>query len=101
LKLDYDFPEWFKLYSERMKFLKWLYNFEVVKEKFYKSSGGNHHVRVWLDTLLSHHEICLFQAILGSDPIREAFNLRRIRAGQKNWNILFNTGENYYEIGVL
>lgn len=89
LKLDYDHDNWFQLYDERMRILKWLFEFEVLKERFFESKGGGHHVRVWIDMELQPREISLFQTILGSDPVREAFNLRRIRAGQKNWNVLF------------
>lgn len=98
LKLDYDSENWFQLYQERMRKLLWVLEIKVIKERFYKSSGGNHHVRVWLDKLLSPWEVIILQAVLGSDPIRELFNLRRVNRGQRNWNLLFNTSENYEEI---
>lgn len=97
LKLDYDFEGWEKVYGERLRFLVWLFGFEVVEERVYRSNGGGHHVRLWISSFipLSPTELSLLQAILGSDPVREGFNLRRIRAGQRNWNQLHNTGKNY------
>jgi len=52
-------------------------------------SRDNWHVRVKIKEDLMPLEILAIQLIMGSDHIREAFNLRRIRRGQKNWNILF------------
>lgn len=100
LKLDYDGGggDWLGLYNDRLRFLKWLFGFEVVEERFYRSDGGGHHVRLWIDHILAPCEVSLLQAIMGSDPVREGFNLRRIRAGQQNWNLLFNTGKEYKEI---
>ncbi len=53
------------------------------------STAGHSHVRIEFLEPLEPLLACAVQAILGSDPVREAFNLRRIRRGQKNWNILF------------
>lgn len=99
LKLDYDGEGWFPHYDRMLTFLKWLFKFEVLKERFYVSKGGNFHVRVWIDARLTSREISLFQAILGSDPVREGFNLNRIRKGLKNWNVLFTPRHEILTVG--
>lgn len=105
LKLDYDCDviDWWRYrhteYKERMRQLAYILNIRPIEQKFYRSKSGHIHVRVWLEGwLLSPLETSVLQAVLGSDPVREIFNLRRIRAGQRNWNLLFNTSESYEEL---
>lgn len=41
-------------------------------------------------------EIILIQALLGSDWLREAYNMKRLREGNfKNWNVLFQKKKNF------
>jgi hypothetical protein len=68
--------------------------------QFRRTARGWHMVIEW-DHAFSHAETVAIQAILGSDPYREAFNLARIRGikndpshvllsdGLSRWNLLF------------
>ena len=53
------------------------------------SRNGGVHVWVKFVYPLCDLEVLAVQALLGSDYIREMHNFKRIRAGQVNWNILF------------
>lgn len=56
------------------------------------------HVTVWLQRKVSATELVAVQAILGSDPRREVFNLVRVRklaevppCWVQRWNVLYST----------
>ena len=58
-----------------------------------RTRRGWHVVTVW-NTRFKPLEIVALQAILGSDPRREAFNLIRVRSGKggnRRWNLLFES----------
>lgn len=56
-----------------------------------RSHSGCWHVRVRLNIALTSGEIVAAQALLGSDPQRERYNLMRVIAGARirDWNLLF------------
>jgi len=91
LKIDYDIP----LEEAQQRFLKGKLLLEEItglhlkESDWRKSEGGNYHVVVETEEQLEPVEILACQLIMGSDLVRECFNFRRIRRGQKNWNILF------------
>jgi len=89
LKLDYDMDNWFNVYCEGLRVIKEILCFHVMEEQIFISKSGNHHVRLEIREELSCSEVVAVQQIMGSDSLRGAFNLRRIRRGQYNWNILF------------
>ena len=97
LKIDYDVPfedffAWID-YHSRVHFIEDILGIEFISEKRFRSKSGNAHAVLETKVELKPLEILCLQAILGSDWMREAFNLRRIRRGQRNWNILFEHEE--------
>ena len=96
IKLDIDKPieDWFRndyqKFLKRMVIVESILNYDLSHFMVNESKGGNVHISICLDVDLCDFEILALQAILGSDYIRETFNLRRIRFGQKNWNLLFD-----------
>ena len=91
IKLDYDVPEappigW------------WMFralNLTVQLARWDRTANG-WHVLIWVKEELEPTEIVALQAILGSDPRREAFNLMRVRSLEDvpewwrgKWNVLF------------
>lgn len=90
IKLDYDQEEWLEVFLERKRLLETILQLHVVSYQFFESRGGNHHAIMHLEETLKPLELLAIQSILGSDPVRECFNLRRIWNHQRNWNILFD-----------
>jgi len=90
IKLDYDEKEHFLSFPNKLNVIKSIIDLDIVYINVYVSKGGNHHVLIHLLNEFNDLEVLCLQQILGSDWVRGAFNLRRVRAGQKNWNILFN-----------
>ena len=96
IKLDYDIPmnEWVWKNSfswwKRLRIVESILNINFDDCIFEESKGGNTHVTIYVSEDFSDLEVLAIQAILGSDYIREAFNFTRIKAGQKNWDILFD-----------
>ena len=96
IKLDFDNPieDWFRYdYSKflrRMTVVESILKCDLSWFNVEESKGGNVHVFIATETVFSDLEVLAIQAILGSDYVREAFNFTRIKAGQKNWNILFD-----------
>jgi hypothetical protein len=66
-----------------------LEEFEVIKWQAWKSSGGNCHVILTLGRELDIDKRITMQAILGSDPMREFLNLRRVLCGAEDPIVLF------------
>jgi len=65
---------------------KWDYRF------FLSPSGrGWHFIATIFGREIPAKEIVLAQLLCGSDRLRELANLRRIRDGVKDWNVLFKT----------
>ena len=56
------------------------------------SPGGNTHVYLNFDTPLDIHTRIILQLYLGSDPIRELLNLKRVLAGTPKPIILYEKG---------
>lgn len=92
LKLDYDEEDWLQLFDRRRSMVEGILKIEIKNVRIYRSKNGNMHVRAWVPDV-PDLALCALQAILGSDPARECFNLRRILKGVKNWNVLFNLDE--------
>jgi hypothetical protein len=63
----------------------------------YRTNGGWHHY-IGVENRLSDLELCLIQALMGSDFKRECFNFLRIRSGKfagQSWNVLFKRKYEY------
>ena len=90
IKLDYDEKECLSCFGHRLEVVTSILKLDVACVNCYVSKGENRHVEVHLLNKFSDLEVLCLQQILGSDWVRGAKNLRRVRAGQKNWNILFN-----------
>jgi hypothetical protein len=58
-----------------------------------ESRGGNQHFTVTLKRNITPIERIALQAVLGSDPRREAHSLRRWLAGEKNPTLFFEKPE--------
>lgn len=103
VKLDYDHDNWESLFYERKSLVESILGVKLENVRFYRSKGGNHHVRAeikekkWMPGYFKL-DILAIQLLMGSDPTRECFNLRRIWRGQKNWNILFTEGVEEIEV---
>jgi hypothetical protein len=57
----------------------------------YRTKKGLH-LRAWTfrPTRMTDEAILAFQAALGDDPRRQAFNATRVAKGKTNWNVLWN-----------
>ena len=83
LLLDFDVPFMGELPVAYERVMGRLFtNFKDVK--FYKSRSGNTHVIVELSEPLPMSERITWQAILGSDPMREALHMRSLKRGDPN-----------------
>ena len=77
-------------FRKRLTIARSILNLDVVNWVYTMSKGGNTHIHVYVKNEFADLEILCLQQILGSDYVRGCFNLVRVRAGQKNWNLLFN-----------
>lgn len=76
-----------EVYDKVLPVIAWLYG---AKEKQrWKSRNGNLHIEVTLRDRLPFEERVGLQAMLGSDPVREALSLKRAHEGQTEPSILF------------
>lgn len=87
LTLDIDNDKDFKYFQEQYSRLKFVFCF--LGYKVLKSRHGNRHVIIKLETSITDiKERILLQAILGSDRIREALSLLRVKRDDKHPSIL-------------
>lgn len=95
LLLDIDRKLSEKTLIRKMNLLKQIFKFKFNHYTKKKTAHGVH-VRLFFnsDLKLKDNDIVFFQLFLGSDYKRELFNLRRVIAGLKNWNVLFNAKYN-------
>lgn len=80
LKLDFDNETVPTDFMDRLRMLVRLELFRVVAISYRRTAHG-WHVRVLLSRRVGFSRLVAFQAILGSDWKREAYNIRRA----KNW----------------
>lgn len=73
--------------SSVLNYLNSEYIFESVE--MWASKSGRTHVLITYEKDIPAIERCLYQSLLGSDPIREMLNLRRIQHNVKNPIALF------------
>ena len=92
VKVDLDCENWYQLFHSRMYRIHSILGLHS-DTHLYKSKGGHHHAVVEFKERLTDWQILCLQLILGSDPVRECFNFRRLIRGQHNWNILFEHEE--------
>ena len=89
IKIDLDDYESFMVFDKRWEAVSRITgltgDFTISPSRSYM----HFHVNLTVNEELKPMEVCCLQAILGSDFLRESFNFRRIRRGQKNWNMLF------------
>jgi hypothetical protein len=80
---------------QRVRAVRRLLGLRTVYRRLDRTARGFHMVLRW-DTALTPTEIIAVQAILGSDPMREAMNLMRVRAKpggmveRQFWNLLYS-----------
>lgn len=94
LQLDLDSEEAYGVYFKQVQRLREL---ELLSLDPYlddpvtvrRSRNGNRHVIIKLARALPVEERILLQALLGSDPVREALSLARVRAGNLHPILLF------------
>ena len=97
LKIDYDVEQLPPDLIERTTELLRLAGLRPVDLALNRSaSGKGWHMRVLLNRPVNAQRCVALQAILGSDPRREAFNLRRVSQWREltdyaraRWNVLF------------
>lgn len=63
--------------------------FPIVHREAWRSAGGNCHVLLTLSRDLDHTTRIALQSMLGSDPMRELLNLRRVLCGADDPIALF------------
>lgn len=73
-----------------------------IKELAVYSTNKGYHIYLLIGGSYENHEIVLFQALMGSDYHREAFNYMRVRHlalegmnGLRSWNVLFQGKATY------
>lgn len=95
IKLDLDGLDRRK-WRHTMRRLRWLAEQveDILRIRLEAEYAGTtrkgYHVRFAVAGRLNDTERVAVQSILGSDPIREALNLYRVRQGIIPWNILFD-----------
>lgn len=87
LLVDLDSPEAVRQFDEVLPIIESMYGVDNVKA--WVSSGGNQHRAVTLKYALGVHTRLGLQAMLGSDGVKEALSLKRVREGQSEPIILF------------
>jgi|SRR5579883_1545830 len=88
ITVDIDSPELPEPFNEVLKILKQHFDIEVKKTT--KSKSGNLHVYLYSPQFFTHSEKIALQAILGSDPKREALSLvRSVKGGLGHPSLLF------------
>lgn len=92
IKLDFDKPSYPNTFFERMWVLDRL-NIDIQRILIRRTPHG-YHIKIEIRQDLDDIDILILQLLLGSDYRREFFNYQRIKAGVKNWNILFDKKEN-------
>lgn len=97
IKLDIDRAWRYRALARRnadriMKFL----NLKVKRVSMYESHNHHIHMRYTLHTHLTPTEVISIQLLCGSDPVREKYNLRRVRVigtvgpyWKERWNVLY------------
>lgn len=96
LRVDLDGPvprRWWR----RLVFVAHLCGLRIDAVMFARSQRNGMHVTVRVRGRIAPVEVVAYQAILGSDPIREAINLVRVRYlaqappfWRHRWNLLFS-----------
>lgn len=66
--------------------------FKITRREAWRSPGGNCHVLLTLDRDLDPTTRIALQSMLGSDPMRELLNLRRVLCGADDPIALFRPG---------
>lgn len=95
LKLDYDILNWEKI--KELILSRYLSLFNIIALRFLdcdvRQTKKGYHVRLTVKTSQLNgnkdYNTAFMQLLLDSDYKREAFNLRRVSNGEKNWNVLF------------
>jgi len=92
IKVDLDSKKDYLLekFAKRLQMLCTVYNFESLH---INESRHGYHIRLECAEKLKDYEILSMQLFLLSDYRREFFNLRRIKAGSRLWNVLFRNTE--------
>lgn len=88
LKLDYDGELDLERLASRMSFVEYVMQIEFEDMKVYRTARGWHVYASYSENIPDHQAVCI-QALLGSDWVRELYNLRRVSNGVSGWNILF------------
>lgn len=91
LQIDIDSPELPKQFREVHDMLLEQQIIGYVDERHVRSKSGNWHVIIDMDKPLPAAERILLQLLLGSDPVRELLNYRRVLNGVENPIRLFMT----------
>lgn len=79
------------LFRFRYKYLcSYFSEFKKAKKQIFKTKKG-YHIYINVDMELSNYEIIIIQLVLMSDWLRELRNYNRAKAGDRYWNLLFNT----------
>lgn len=91
-KVDYDThknPINLKKIKLTLQYLKQR-SYEVTSIKAFETGRG-HHLRVWTNGIdIPAYTVLRIQAMFGDDPIRQRFNMRRVRRREDGWNVLWN-----------
>lgn len=87
LLCDLDSPEAVHQFDEVLPIVESMYGVDNVQA--WVSRSGNQHRAVTIKNALGVHTRLALQAMLGSDGVKEALSLKRVREGQHEPSILF------------
>ena len=94
IKIDLDDKSLWNTFLERAKFVLAFWHL-TVKHVWVAETAKGYHVVIITKEKLQDQQICFLQLAMGSDYKRECFNLARILRGEKDWNLLFKTKEQF------
>lgn len=80
--IDYDELVW------RIGMIEEILDVRIENVELYETNKG-YHVYADVEGDLDDKDLIIVQLALGSDYLRELYNLRRVKGGAKRWNVLF------------
>jgi len=94
IKIDLDSKDQWQNFIEKAKFVLAFWHL-TIKHVWVAETSKGYHIVIIVKEKLPDMQICFIQLALGSDYKRECFNLARVLRGEKDWNLLFKTKEQF------
>jgi hypothetical protein len=96
LKVDIDKKIPIKLILKRIKLINYSLMLRI-KYVLITDTYKGYHIRVETKKELGDIDVLIIQLLIGDDYIRSMLNYKRIKRGEKNWNVLFTKKSNKYD----